>query len=701
MRRTKFLLVAAGGLLLGFLAGRLPPRPGDPSVDASAPETRRQPDRAAPGTTDSRASYADLERRFATLSGARRSTAINGAVGRMDLAKIKELLAETGGRRASMYYSYGDPNLRQALFERWAELDPESLITHAMAQQTMERFEGLGFAFGALAAQDYDAANARLQQLGPDVRDGVKFNMLKALVARDPERAFSTAVNSDDPGMKDYLPMALSKWAVSDPARAMAAFAAMPPGRSRQTCLMVMGGTLASNDPDAAVAWAGQLGNAMEQSNAMKTILQSIAYSDPIKALALLDKNPEAKSAADGDSMLSSIFSSLARLDFNRAQEEILKLKDPASRVKALAALASSSKQNHGEELLALAATLPAAEAKALYLGDYWGYSNDTAKTEAFLEQIPAGPLRQQAKLSALNALAYRDPEAAARQLATVQPTMLSYSWPIGEIAGSWAQQDPAKALAWANQLESFDQKKQALSRIYATLTTADPAAAAARLDEITDPKLRTEITSTVVGQWATADPNKALAWSHALPAEDRNAAMRQIAASQIDGNPTLARQIFDQMIQQFSPAEWNQSETRQTAGRMASELAETDPQAAAKFAETLPAGGAQEEAYAKVIGAWSRYAPAEAETWLAQMPAGGIRDQAASTFAATMAASDPAKAYEWAVSITDPTLRRQAAVRSLQAWKANGQIDQARSALQQAGVFSEQELTELGKAIE
>ncbi len=133
----------------------------------------------------------------------------------------------------------------------------------------------------------------------------------------------------------------------------------------------------------------------------------------------------------------------------------------------------------------------------------------------------------------------------------------------------------------------------------------------------------------------------------------------------------------------------------------MASELAETDPQAAAKFAESLPVGTAQEEAYANVVGAWSRYAPSEAEAWLDQMPVGGIRDQAASTFVGTLANSDPAKAYQWAMSITDPALRRDAAAQSLRAWKANGQIEQARSVLAQPDGFSEQDLNELRKAIE
>jgi hypothetical protein len=212
---------------------------------------------------------------------------------------------------------------------------------------------------------------------------------------------------------------------------------------------------------------------------------------------------------------------------------------------------------------------------------------------------------------------------------------------------------------------------------------------------------MRSEITSSVMGRWAALDPNAALAWSNSLPAEDRSAALRQIAGSQINGNPTMARQVFDQMIRQLSPEEWNQSETRETAGRMASELADTDPQAAAKFAESLPVGTAQEEAYANVVGAWSRYAPSEAEAWLDQMPVGGIRDQAASTFVGTLANSDPAKAYQWAMSITDPALRRDAAAQSLRAWKANGQIEQARSVLAQPDGFSEQDLNELRKAIE
>jgi hypothetical protein len=82
-------------------------------------------------------------------------------------------------------------------------------------------------------------------------------------------------------------------------------------------------------------------------------------------------------------------------------------------------------------------------------------------------------------------------------------------------------------------------------------------------------------------------------------------------------------------------------------------------------------------------------------------MPDGGIRDQAAATFVDTVAKSDPANAYQWAVSIADPALRREAAGQALRAWKDNGEIEQARGALDQAEVFSEQDLKELRKAIE
>ena len=701
MRRFRFWLIGGGGLVLGFLAGRVDLNPSEEPLAAPLPTSRREPERTSSRGNSGSSSYADLERQFASLSGLRRSTAISGAVNRMDLKKVRQLLAEDAGARMNYYADFGEANLRRTLFQRWAELDAESLIAHGLTMKTAERGECLNYAFAAMAAQDYDAANARVQQLDADTRDSVQFAMLNSLATSDPAHAFQTALGSDNIRQRSFLPMVLSKWVASDPEGANAAFAALPPGKERQECLSVMAYSLAARDPVAALAWAEQLDNALEKSGAMGDILQNLAYTDPLQALSLLEKEPSLQSDRYGNGEISSIFQSLARLDFKRGMEEAMKLKDPAKRVKALAALASNGKQNHADELLALAATLPSAEAKALYLGDYWNSSQDPAATEAWLEKIPAGPLREQAKLRALNSLSYIDPEAAAKQLATLQPTMLRYDNFVAEIANNWSQQDPAKAMEWANGLTSFDQRKEALSQVYATLTNADPAASAARLAEIADPKMRSEITSSVMGRWAALDPNAALAWSNSLPAEDRSAALRQIAGSQINGNPTMARQVFDQMIRQLSPEEWNQSETRETAGRMASELAETDPQAAAKFAESLPVGTAQEEAYANVVGAWSRYAPSEAEAWLDQMPVGGIRDQAASTFVGTLANSDPAKAYQWAMSITDPALRRDAAAQSLRAWKANGQIEQARSVLAQPDGFSEQDLNELRKAIE
>ena len=90
--------------------------------------------------------------------------------------------------------------------------------------------------------------------------------------------------------------MALAKWASSDPERALAAFAALPPGKERQQCLNVMAYSMAARDSAAALAWAGQLDNAQEKSSAMKAILGNLSHTDPIKALAVLEQNPAANS---------------------------------------------------------------------------------------------------------------------------------------------------------------------------------------------------------------------------------------------------------------------------------------------------------------------------------------------------------------------------------------------------------------------
>ena len=696
--------IAGGGI--GFGVGAVS-RNGPQSAAAPAPgqASASRPASAAAQGVPANASFADLTKRLARQSPAARRASATAIVDHMSVADLRKLVTEN--ECASFYYgdyTSGDPEslLQSAAYEKWAETDPEDLIAFGLSQTNSRRYAALNAAFSALARQDPDAALARMNLLDPDNRDKVRDRLICAIAETAPRRAFELAMAESGSEHHYLQAQALGQWMKSDPEAALSAFAALPKGKIRAQCLESIVSNMTLKDPNAALAWAGALTGADERLKAEARVLGILSYQDPEKAMALALKNP-ALCESDGpwsSDGISQVMSNLARLDYDKAKKAALSLTNPAQRVAALSALAGGTRKNHAEDLLAMAATLPVAEAKALYLGNSW-WESDAASLAKWADGVPDGPLRQQIKARLIGQLAWEDPEASAKQFGEIKPGMIPYSNIAEQIAGRWADLDSEKALAWASGLENFGQRKSAVTAAFGRMADSDPAAAASKLSGLTDPEIRTEAAAAIASRWTAQDPEKALAWAKSLTGDQQSAALRQIAQAQVRSSPDQAREVVGLLVSSLQPDDWKKSEYRQLVGNMAGEFAETDPAAAAKFAATLPAGEAQNTAYSQVIGNWARYAPDEAESWLGQIEAGDVRDHAAGSFAESVASYDPERAYDWAVSIGDPIQRRKAAENALSAWKNQGGTEQARQALQDAGVFTEQEIKELGKALD
>ena len=703
--KHKFVWLAfVAGSGIGFGVGAFS-RNGPQSASTPPPVQAAPPRQVAAAAQPGHSSFADLSKQLARLSVARRKASATSIVDRMDLGELRKLVL---GNQSTGYY-YGDfgPNdaeslLQAAAYEKWAETDPEDLIAFGLGQTNTRRPAALNAAFAALARLDPEAALARMERLDPDNREFVHDRLICLIAENDPQHGFELAMAETGSDSRNLQAEALGQWIKTDPEAALGAFAALPKGKTRARCLEFIVSAMASRDSDAALAWAGTLTAADERRNAKAGVMGILSYQNPEKAMDMLLKDSSLGKCDDPFTSggVSQIISALAGLDYEKAKTAALSLTNPAQRVAALSALAGGTRKNHAEDLLALAATLPAAEAKALYIGNSW-WESDAASLAKWAEGVPEGPLRDQVKARLTGQLAWEDPEAAAKQFGEVKPGMMPYTNIAGDIARSWTNIDSEKALAWASGLENFGQRKEAVTATFGRMADADPADAASKLASLTDPEIRNEAAAAIATRWASLDPEKALAWAKSLTGDQQSAALRQIAQAQVRSSPDQAREVVGLLVSSLQPEDWKKSEYRQLVGNMAGEFAETDPAAAAKFAATLPAGEAQNTAYSQVIGNWARYAPNEAENWLGQIEAGDVRDHAAGSFAESVASYDPGKAYDWAVSIDDPIQRRKAAENALSAWKNQGGTEQARQVLQDAGVFTEQEIKELGKTLD
>ena len=267
-------------------------------------------------------------------------------------------------------------------------------------------------------------------------------------------------------------------------------------------------------------------------------------------------------------------------------------------------------------------------------------------------------------------------------------------------------RQDPAKmsvALQLAD-IHSPEQKGDALVVAFRALATRDPAAALERSAAVSGPDKR-KVNVIIAQQWAQRDPAAALTWLAQQPLEERMNLHRPLDQVSVPGSPDMLDELLCvwaqadpaaaqawaaklppdsiermtahlRLAQQFArQGDARQSLAAATAGGMkiadpetlgeaAGVWAAREPQAAADWATTLPAGPAQSRAVAAVVRSWSASDPARVQAWLAEFPPGEARDLSIAAFlrrpaSATQTDAEATAEFErWFGSISDPWQR-------------------------------------------
>ncbi|MES2922047.1 MAG: hypothetical protein V4819_10890 [Verrucomicrobiota bacterium] len=87
----------------------------------------------------------------------------------------------------------------------------------------------------------------------------------------------------------------------------------------------------------------------------------------------------------------------------------------------------------------------------------------------------------------------------------------------------------------------------------------------------------------------------------------------------------------------------------------------ELDPEAAAKWLDSLPDDAASKPAAAGLASAWASYDEYAASNWAASLPAGPSRDAAAASLSSSLAREQFNEAWQWANSISNPSARDEA----------------------------------------
>ncbi len=389
---------------------------------------------------------------------------------------------------------------------------------------------------------------------------------------------------------------AAARWAVAlVPSEAINAGA-----RSRYAAKALLAWSEA--DFSAAYAWATALPEIEFARSLASKLLAGLASTEPVRALALAQ--------AGGPELLRAAQSELFRAWADH---------DPAAAVLALgpALLEANKTEWYVQEALGK-----------------WTARDPRGALDWICGQAGPGPdkTRHMLRLLTWNAVGEdgkTDPRPFAEALAS-RTDLGGQLELLSSLLWSWSAKAPDAALAWLDSLPDAARRADLLERATNNYFPDNPERNLPLALHLPPGTNRDSRVATILGNWASADPDAALAW---LRDHD---------------DPSLA------------------GAAARVQGTLVGALAATDPAAALARWQELPDGEARSAAVPVIAKAWARTDPAAASRWLATQTTILPQLQAyrPETLTSTVSAwlkQDPSGALQWIESPLDSSTRRAA----------------------------------------
>jgi hypothetical protein len=212
------------------------------------------------------------------------------------------------------------------------------------------------------------------------------------------------------------------------------------------------------------------------------------------------------------------------------------------------------------------------------------------------------------------------------------------FNWAASTIAQNWATTDPQAALAWAQAHGDADGFNNAVNGAVCGWWSKDHAAAEAYALTHLSDPSGRQLASHLANYIYSRDAERAKQWAAALP-------------------DLQARQ--------------------QSATMLTMQMAWSDPKGASEWAVTLPAD-IRDNSLRQAMHYWAASDPPSAGDWINGLN-GDVRDQATSAYAATLTKKSPSLAADWAMTISDTKTRDSSLDRIASEWLRKNAADATR----------------------
>lgn len=210
-------------------------------------------------------------------------------------------------------------------------------------------------------------------------------------------------------------------------------------------------------------------------------------------------------------------------------------------------------------------------------------------------------------------------------------------------IATEWAKQDPSAALQWAQSLTT--EKSDAVSSVIGQIAADDPERATGLLAGLSAEE-RSGSYRTVASSYGAKNFSAAKAWIETLPVEDRQAALSSAIGGLSRVDPMAAAGEVAKL--EAGPAK------DQAVENVIEDLARVDPQSAAQLLKEQASDNALRESMRDLMPSWVAKDPAAALQFANSYQPGPIRDSAIQSYVWSNRTGTPGELIQLAESITD-----------------------------------------------
>jgi len=322
-----------------------------------------------------------------------------------------------------------------------------------------------------------------------ELRNEEVIGLIHQLAEHDPAAAIGFAAEHPElHGRSDLAAELFGGWLCADERSARDWLGGIPAGDLRVQAVPVLVAHLASNQPEEALALAGELPG---YDGAL----------DPLRPFGKWDHGDEIEGRVR-ERAYAGIFGEWAGSDPVAAASRATALEDGLLRNLAMQEVASK-----------------------------W-FRGDSDAAIGWMKGLPPGPVRNSALQGLMPEWTARDPQATASFLAALDDSPERNEW-LGILGGNWSSADPSAALAWAAGLPGEGERNQVVQTVLAQVAESGGRQAADLVLTLPASAARTQGMELVLARWRANDAEAVNAWVNALPRESLREEARAVLSAE------------------------------------------------------------------------------------------------------------------------------------------------------------------------